>query len=88
MGPIQGGLGWGKGRRVIKAWMQHASVDFDDQPPNLQDQEDSRPIDRESIEHDREERDIRRLEEEVRGHTKPEKRCMAKATLRSEPRGR
>lgn len=42
-------------------------VDYDDQPPNLTDEEDPRQPDRESVEHDREVRDNTRLEAEVRG---------------------
>jgi hypothetical protein len=43
------------------------SVDYDDQPPNLTDEEDSRQPDAEMVEHDREVRDSRRLENEIRG---------------------
>lgn len=70
---------------MIKTTLPRGDVDYDDQPPNLEDQEDPRQSDRESVEHDREERDIRRLEEDVRGHAKPAKRRMAKANLKARP---
>lgn len=68
---------------MITTTPPRGNVDYDDQPPNLEDEEDPRQPDRESVEHDREERDIRRLEEDVRGHAKPAKRRMAKANLKA-----
>ena len=43
------------------------AVDYDDQAPNLGDEEDPRHPDPECIAHDREGRDIERLEHEIRG---------------------
>jgi hypothetical protein len=43
------------------------AVDYDDQAPNLGDEEDPRHPDPEFIAHDREGRDSQRLEHDIRG---------------------